>query len=147
MKRHYKQIKRVEDYLKSKPGVLTENSAKDPSFEDHDISLTGITKNNRISTYSVKTNNSYNNDKICIEIRKMVNGEFVPSGLGAAKSEFVILTFYDDRNLYLIKREKLISYAYATKYMPVDKYFAFDKNQCQLALFDRPALLRKCRII
>lgn len=147
MKNHYKQIQRVEDYLKSKEGVLTENTAHDPSFEDWDISLTGITKNNRVSTYTVKPNNTYNNDKVCIEFRKRVDGEFVASGLGAATSEYVILTFYDDRKLYMIKRERLISYAYATTHMPVDKYVAYDKNQCQLALFDRPALLRMCRII
>ena len=147
MKNHFKQIMRVEDYLKLKEGVLTQNTAKDPTFQEWDISLTGTSKNNRVSTYTVKSNNTYNNDKVCVEFRKMVNGEFVPSGLGASASEFVILTFHDDRNLYMIKREKLLSYAYAIKGMPVDRYLCFDKNQCQLALFNRPALLRMCIII
>ncbi len=147
MKNHFNQIFRVEEHLKSKEGVLTENTARDQSFKEWDIRITGITKYNRVSTYSVKSNNTYNNNKVCIEFRKRVNGEFVPSGLGAATSEFVILTFHDDQNLYMIKREKLLAYVYAINGMPVDRYLCFDKNNCQLALFDRPALLRKCRII
>ena len=146
MKKHAFAIGRVENHLKKKQEVLTENTSGDETFQAWDISITAITKN-RISTYTVKHNSTYNNNKVCIEFRKMVDGQLVPSGLGAATSEFVILTFNDDRNLYLIKRSKLIEYAMAIRDKPVDKYVCFDKNNCQLALFDRPALLRKCIII
>ena len=147
MKQHSNVIERVENHLKMKKGVLTENTSQDEGFNYWDISITATTKNNRESTYTVKPNNTYKNDKVCIEFRKMVDGQFVPSGIGAATSEFVILTFYDDLNLYMIKRTKLIEYALAIRNKPVEKYTCMDKNKCQLALFDRPALLRKCTII
>ena len=147
MKQHINSIRRVENHLRENYTVLTENTSDNEQFVDWDISVTGTTKNNRVTTYTVKPNNTYNNNKVCLEFGKPVEGQYVPSGIGSATSDFVILTFYDDRRLYMIERERLLEYTYALNNFPVPKYVAMDKNKCQLVLFDRPLLLQRCRVI
>ena len=148
MKRHFQKINQVERYLKAKQGVLIESTANDANLIDWDLRITGTTKNNRISTYTVKHNNSYHNDKICLEYKKSINNELHPSGITAVNSEYMIFTFYDDPKIYMIKREKLIAYAESNSPKPpVDYYKAMDKQNYQLVLFDRPSLLRRCKVI
>ena len=147
MKKHFRTILRVEQHLQNKYGVLSENTSLDENYLDWDISITASTKNDRVSTYSVKHNNTYQNDKVCIEYRKMVDDQFVLSGIGISNSDYLILTFNNDRRLYMIRRSKVLEYVFDIRNTYVPKYICMDRDRCQLAIFDRPSLLRMCTII
>jgi hypothetical protein len=147
MKKHFRTILKVEQHLQKKNGVLTENTSENEDFLDYDISITSSTKNDLVSTFTIKHNNTYKNDKVCIEFRKMVDDQFVPSGIGSSTSDYLILTFYDDRNFYMIRRSKILEYVFDIRNTHVPKYISMDRVNCQLAIFDRPSLLRRCTII
>lgn len=148
MKKNIYTIQRVNNHLKNKNGVITELYLNDDDL--YDISLTATTKNNAVSTYTIKHNNTYNNDKICIEIGTKINNQIVPSGLSVVMSDYVIFTFNDDRSFYLIRRDKVLKWANSVKFCGIDKYTSWQNTktgECMLTLFDRPGLLAKCQKI
>jgi hypothetical protein len=148
MKKNTYTIQRVNTYLRNKYNVITKLHLDDNDL--FDISLTATTKNNSVSTYTCKHNFTYNNDKICIEIGTKINDNIIPSGLSSVMSDFIILTFNDDRSFYLIRRDKVLKWANSIKYCGIDKYTSWQSTQSgefMLTLFDRPTFLAKCQKI
>ena len=129
----------VESHLRKKYGVTTENTSNDENFLDWDVRITGVTKTGLVTTYTIKPNNTYNNDKVCLEIGKLGVTQSIPSGIRLSKSDYIILTYYDDRRFYMIERQKLLDYIRLIKDPPVPFYISYDRHDYQLVLFDRPS--------
>jgi hypothetical protein len=135
----------AENILKNKPGVLTKNRFTS-DLNGCDIEITATHKNNLVSTYNVKHNNSYSNSKICIEFGKYGNNTRLKTGIAAMKGQYLLFTFNDDPNVYMIGRRKLLRMCDEPTPDSV-KYTRTDSNDCLLALFDRETLLEKCFIL
>ena len=135
---------RFENYLKTRKGVITENSSDKGCFNSWDISITSTTKNDLVTTYEVKYNSNYSNNTIAFEIHHLINDVKVNSGLSATAADYYILTLENDPNFYMIETEKLRELCRTTH---PQKFLHYDKNNYLLAVFNKDYIIKHFTVI
>lgn len=147
MKTHTKTIEKVCSYLTKKHKVSAQ-AFTDENFNDFDIKVFSMKK--PPSTYTVKWNNTYNNDKVVVETQKF-NAEsrrYDPSGLSVVNSDYTVLVFDNTPKMYIIETSKLLRYAATNLYTnEVGMYNTSDRNGCRISLLDRTELIKQCKKI
>lgn len=138
--KEFKFQKRLENKYK----LLTEVTDENEYFPYWDISSTATTKNNRVITFEVKYNSKYKEEKVFIELCRFEGETKIECGLSKTIADYYILTFQDDENFYCIKTDELRKLC--KEYSPY-KELIYDKNNFQLAMFDKKWLLAKTKIV
>ncbi len=134
-----------ENYIKSRYKLQTENSSLLGDYPNWDVSTTANTKhNNKVTTFEVKYNADYGNNKVVIENCKIVDEIRIPCGLSLTSADWYVLSFENDSNWYIIPTLKLKELVDDVK---SEKFIVYDQNNYQLHIFDKPWLLSFCKII
>jgi hypothetical protein len=138
---HKKELE-FEEYIKTKYGVLTENSQDKGNFPDWDIRITATTKNNKVTTFEVKYNKDYAQNTIVVEECRIINQERIPTGISLSNADYYVFSIENNPNWYIITKEKLFKLIKETKFP--NRYMIRDKNDWIIQIFDKPYFLTQC---